>query len=47
MHGNFLSLFTAVIVTGSLPTLASPNPPEKLADGIIVPVNDTFLKVEV
>ena len=47
MNKDFLSLFAAIAVAGSLPAQASPNPPEKLADGIVVPVKDTFLKVEV
>ena len=47
MNKDFLSLFAAIAVAGSLSAQALPNPPEKLADGIVVPVKDTFLKVEV
>ena len=47
MHRNFLFLFAAIAVTGSLSMQASPNPPEKLVDGVVVPIKDTFLKVEV
>jgi len=47
MNKYFLSLSAAIAVTGALSMQASPNPPEKLAVGIVVPVKDTFLKVEV
>ena len=47
MHTKLLCLFAAIAVAGSLSAQALPNPPEKVADGIVVPVNDTFLKVEV
>ena len=47
MNKRFLPLFAAIAVTGSSSMQALPNVPEKLADGIIVPLNDTFLKVEV
>jgi alpha-D-xyloside xylohydrolase len=47
MCKKILSLFTAVAVVSQLSAQALPNPPEKLADGIAVPINGTFLKVEV
>jgi alpha-D-xyloside xylohydrolase len=47
MHKKLLILFVAIAVAGPLTTHAAPNPPEKLADGIIIPVNDTFLRVQV
>ena len=47
MYKRLLPLFAAIAVTGSSSTQALPNVPEKLADGIIVPLKDTFLKVEV
>ena len=49
----YLFLFTWIAAAGPVPAQtaggAPPNPatPEKVADGIVVPVNDTFLKVRV
>jgi alpha-D-xyloside xylohydrolase len=47
MHKKLLPLFVAIAIAGPLTSHAAPNPPEKLADGIIIPVNDTFLRVQV
>jgi alpha-D-xyloside xylohydrolase len=47
MHKKNLALFAAIAVASQLSTQASLNPPEKVADGIIVPLPDTFLKVQV
>ncbi|HTQ51422.1 MAG TPA: hypothetical protein VMJ12_11980, partial [Candidatus Acidoferrales bacterium] len=41
------SLLAAIAVTGSLSMPAAPEEWERSADGIIVPVNGTFLKVQV
>jgi alpha-D-xyloside xylohydrolase len=37
----------ALVAVSQLSTHAAPNLPEKLADGMIFPINDTFLKVQV
>jgi alpha-D-xyloside xylohydrolase len=46
-YRKLLFLSVTIAVVSQLSTQALPNPPEKLADGIIVPLNGTFLKVEV
>ena len=40
-------LFAAILAAGLLSTHAAPGAPEKVADGIVVPLPDTFLKVQV
>jgi hypothetical protein len=47
MHAKYLSFLTAIVIAVSWSAGAAPKPPEKVADGIVVPVNDTFLKVQV
>jgi alpha-D-xyloside xylohydrolase len=47
MHTKYLSFLTAIVIAGSWSAGAAPNPPEKVADGIVVSVDDTFLKVQV
>jgi alpha-D-xyloside xylohydrolase len=46
-YRKFLFLSVTIAVAAQLSAQTSPNPPEKLADGIVVPLKDTFLKVEV
>jgi len=45
--GKLLLFFVSITAATQLSTQALPNPPEKLADGMVVPVNNTFLKVQV
>jgi hypothetical protein len=45
--GKLLLFFVSITAATQLSTRALPNPPEKVADGVVVPVNDTFLKVQV
>jgi len=47
MQKNLLSLCVALVVAGQLSTHAAPASPQKLADGVLLPVGDNFLKLEV
>ena len=47
MQKNLLSLCVALLVAGQLSGHASPNPPEKLDDGVLFHVGDHLLKLEV
>ena len=47
MYKEIFPLLTALAIAGSAPASAAPKPFDKSADGIIVPVNGAFLKVQV
>ncbi|MGB7768198.1 MAG: TIM-barrel domain-containing protein [Verrucomicrobiia bacterium] len=47
MHNKLSALLVAMVAAGQLSTQATPSAPEKVADGIVVPLPATFLKVEV